>query len=128
MDLRNGFALWRELGMAHTGDALPFAALTAIHYVHRLSAYVVFIALGWLVWRLWAARDTRPTARWLLALGLWQLLTGVSNVVFDWPLLAAVAHTGGAAALVIVMTGAIFGTRTAYDTVSASKFNISRLT
>ncbi len=128
MDLRHGFALWRELGMAHTGDGLPFAALTAIHYVHRLSAYVVFIALGWLVWRLWAVRDTRPTARWLLALALWQLLTGVSNVVLDWPLLAAVAHTGGAAGLVIVMTGAIFGTRTAYDTVSASKFNISRLT
>jgi len=128
MDLRHGFALWRDLGMAHTGDALPFAALTAIHYVHRLSAYVVFIALGWLAWRLWAARDTRPTARWIVALALWQFLSGLSNVVLDWPLVAAVAHTGGAAGLVIVLTGAIFGTRTAYDTVSASKFNISRLT
>jgi len=128
MDLRHGFALWRELGMAHTGDALPFAALTAIHYVHRLSAYVVFFALGWLAWRLWAAPGMRSTARVLLALALWQFLSGLSNVVFDWPLLAAVAHTGGAAALVVVMTGAIFGTRTAYDTVSASKFNISRLT
>ncbi|MGI9219217.1 MAG: COX15/CtaA family protein [Hydrogenophaga sp.] len=128
MDLRHGFALWRDLGMAHTGDALPFAALTAIHYVHRLSAYVVFIALGWLAWRLWAARDTRPTARWIIALALWQFLSGLSNVVLGWPLVAAVAHTGGAAGLVIVLTGAIFGTRTAYDTVSASKFNISRLT
>lgn len=128
MDLRHGFALWRELGMAHTGDALPFAALTAIHYVHRLSAYLVFIALGWLAWRLWAARETRPTARWIVALALWQFLSGLSNVVLDWPLVAAVAHTGGAAALVMVLTGAIFGTRTAYDTVSASKFNISRLT
>jgi heme a synthase len=128
MDLRHGFALWRDLGMAHTGDALPFAALTAIHYVHRLSAYVVFIALGWLAWRLWAARDTRPTARWIIALALWQFLSGLSNVVLDWPLVAAVAHTGGAAGLVIVLTGAIFSTRTAYDTVSASKFNISRLT
>lgn len=128
MDLRHGFALWRDLGMAHTGDALPFAALTAIHYVHRLSAYVVFIALGWLAWRLWAARDTRPTARWIVALALWQFLSGLSNVVLDWPLVAAVAHTGGAGGLVIVLTGAIFGTRTAYDTVSASKFNISRLT
>ena len=128
MDLRHGFALWRELGMAHTGDALPFAALTAIHYVHRLSAYLVFFALGWLAWRLWAAPDMRPTARALLVLALWQFLSGLTNVVLDWPLLAAVGHTGGAAALVVVMTGAIFGTRTAYDTVSASKFNISRLT
>lgn len=128
MDLRHGFALWRELGMAHTGEALPFAALTAIHFVHRIGALVLFVALGWLVSRLWAVSGMRPTARLLLGLALWQFLSGVSNVVFDWPLLAAVAHTGGAAGLVIVMTGAIFGTRTAYDTVSASKFNISRLT
>jgi heme a synthase len=127
MDLRHGFALWRELGMAHTGDTLPFAALTAIHYVHRLGAYVVFAALGWLAWRLWTVSGMRSTARALLALALWQLLSGVSNVLFDWPLLAAVGHTGGAAMLVIVLTGAVFGTRTAYDTVSASKFNISRL-
>jgi cytochrome c oxidase assembly protein subunit 15 len=128
MDLRAGFTVWRELGMTHAGDAIPFAALTAIHYVHRLSAYLVFVALGWLAWRLWAAPDMRPTARALLALALWQFLSGLTNVVLDWPLLAAVGHTGGAAALVVVLTGAIFGTRTAYDTVSASKFNISRLT
>ena len=52
----------------------------------------------------------------------------MSNVVLDWPLVAAVGHTGGAAGLVIVMTGVLFGTRTADDTVSASKFNVSRLT
>jgi cytochrome c oxidase assembly protein subunit 15 len=44
--------------------------------------------------------------RWsfaLLALSLVQLLTGMSNVILDWPLLAALMHTGGAAALLIVM-------------------------
>lgn len=114
MDLRSGFALWRELGMAHTGEGLPFAALTAIHYVHRLSAYAVFVALGWLAWRLWAVPGMRPTARALLALALWQFLSGLTNVVLDWPLLAAVSHTGGAAALVVVMTSALAGTRSAY--------------
>ena len=62
-----------------------------------------------------------------MALALWQLLTGLSNVLLDWPLLTAVGHTGGAAALVLVLTGAIFATRSARDTVSASKFNVSRL-
>ena len=33
-----------------------------------------------------------------------QLATGLSNVVLDWPLLAALLHTGGAAALVLVLT------------------------
>jgi cytochrome c oxidase assembly protein subunit 15 len=127
MNFHDGFYLWRELGEGRGGQSIPFDALTAIHYVHRLTAYAVFAALGWLAWRLWSAPDLRPTARWVLALALWQLLTGLSNVLLDWPLLTAVGHTGGAAALVLVLTGAIFGTRSAYDTVSASKFNVSRL-
>jgi len=39
----------------------------------------------------------------LCVLLLLQLLTGLSNVVLDWPLFAAVLHTGGAAALFITM-------------------------
>jgi cytochrome c oxidase assembly protein subunit 15 len=31
-------------------------------------------------------------------------VTGLSNVVFDWPLLAALMHTGGAAGLVVTLT------------------------
>ena len=34
----------------------------------------------------------------------WQLGTGISHVVLGWPLAAAVAHTGGAAALVVLLT------------------------
>ena len=40
----------------------------------------------------------------MLALGAWQLASGVSNVVLGWPLLAAVAHTGGAAALTVTLS------------------------
>jgi len=133
MDLRAGFSIWRELGSMPSGEALPFAALTAIHYVHRLSAYLVLVALGWLAWRLWSAPGLRPTAQALLALALWQFLSGLANVVFDWPLLAAVGHTGGAAALVVVLTGALCGTRSAMHSamrgathsVSASTINTS---
>ncbi len=127
MNFHDGFYLWRELGVGRGGESIPFDALTAIHYVHRLTAYAVFAALGWLAWRLWSVAALRPTARWIVALALWQLLTGLSNVLLDWPLLTAVGHTGGAAALVLVLTGAIFATRSARDTVSASKFNVSRL-
>ena len=41
--------------------------------------------------------------RLLLVLLLLQLLTGLSNVVLGWPLLAAVLHTGGASALMVVL-------------------------
>ena len=49
--------------------------------------------------------------RWLLALATLQLLTGLSNVILDWPLAAAVLHTGGAAALVGVLAWALAGSR-----------------
>ena len=104
MDFARGFELWRELGVQGNGEALPFAALTAIHYVHRLFAYLVLaalVAVGAWLWR----RGQRGRARWLWGLGAWQLLTGLSNVVLEWPLAAALAHTGGAAALVVVLTG-----------------------
>lgn len=107
MDFSQGFEFWRELGATRAGDAIAFAALTAIHYTHRLAAYVVLAALGWLAWLLHRQPDTRSASRWIVALGLWQLLTGVSNVVLEWPLLAAVSHTGGAAGLVIVLAGVL---------------------
>jgi cytochrome c oxidase assembly protein subunit 15 len=39
----------------------------------------------------------------LFGLGLLQVITGMSNIILDWPLLAALMHTGGAAAMVFVM-------------------------
>ena len=106
MDFRQGFELWRELGKTGAGENIAFAALTAIHYVHRLMAYAVLTLLAWLAWRL--QRDGLVTqGRWIAALAAWQLATGLSNVVLGWPLIAAVSHTGGAAALVVVLTWAL---------------------
>jgi cytochrome c oxidase assembly protein subunit 15 len=106
MDFARGFTVVRELGMGPDGEYLPFSALTAIHVAHRLGAAVVLVAVGGLAWRLWISGDAEQR-RWAQALGvvlLWQLVTGLSNVVLDWPLVAAVGHTGGAAALVVVLT------------------------
>jgi heme a synthase len=71
----------------------------------------VFAALLALAWALWRVPGLQRFARLLVALCAWQFLTGLTNVVLDWPLLAAVSHTGGAAALVIVFTGAVASTR-----------------
>ncbi len=108
MDFGRGFELVRELGETQDGDWLPFAALTAIHYVHRLGAYVVLAAVALLAWRIAVAGQAKPALRrWAWTLGgvaLWQLASGLSNVLLGWPLVAAVAHTGGAAALVAWLT------------------------
>ncbi|MEY2684692.1 MAG: hypothetical protein RJA09_1836 [Pseudomonadota bacterium] len=105
MDFSKGFTFWRALGLDASGQPLPFAALTAIHYVHRLSAYVVLGGIALLAWRLSRVPALRGSAKWLVLLALWQFATGLSNVVLDWPLLAAVSHTGGAAGFVVVLAG-----------------------
>lgn len=105
MDFAHAFTLRRELGVTAGGAYLPFAALTAIHVVHRLAAFVVFLAMGWLAWRLHASGDAtlRRFGQGLVLIALWQLVTGLSNAVLGWPLLAAVAHTGGAAVLATLL-------------------------
>lgn len=105
MDFHQGFQIARPLGERRDGGYLSFDALTAIHYTHRLAAYVVLAALlayAALLWR--AGRAFARQAGWLLAGAVWQFVSGLSNVVLGWPLVAALAHTAGAAGLVVVVT------------------------
>jgi cytochrome c oxidase assembly protein subunit 15 len=106
MDAGHGFTLLRELGRAGHGGYLPFEALVAIHLAHRVFALVAAAALLALQW--WLRRQPDPAARhyagWLTWLLLWQLASGLSNVVLDWPIVAALAHSAGAAALVATLT------------------------
>ncbi len=103
MDWRQGFELWRPLGMTGHGEVISFAALTAIHYTHRLVAWLVLVALAAMAWRLNRLWLWRAPSRVLAALIGLQLATGLSNVVLGWPLLAALLHTGGAAALLLLL-------------------------
>lgn len=102
-DFGQGFTLWRHLGLSADGGLLPFAALTAIHLAHRMGALVVLPALLLLAAALWRA-GVHTWARRLLFVALWQLATGLSNVVLGWPLLAALGHTGGAALLITFLS------------------------
>jgi len=113
MDFAGGFEVWRALGVSSDGSAIAFSALTAIHYVHRLTAYVLLLAMVWLGWNLRTVPAWRATGNVVWCVSAWQLVTGLSNVVLGWPLVAAVAHTGGAAAMVIVFTGLL--TRVVFD-------------
>jgi cytochrome c oxidase assembly protein subunit 15 len=105
MDLASGFSVRRPLGTGSDGAFLPFAALTAIHMVHRLGAVVVMPAIALLAWRLRAhGGDAGRFALALAAQLAWQAASGLGNVLLGWPLVAAVAHTAGAAGLVVVFT------------------------
>ncbi|HEV7912361.1 MAG TPA: COX15/CtaA family protein [Albitalea sp.] len=106
MDFEHGFTVRRSLGIGHDGAAIPFAALTAIHVVHRIGAMLTFAAIALLAWRLRATADAslRRFGMGLVAIAAWQFASGLGNVVLGWPLVAAIAHTAGAAALITLLT------------------------
>jgi cytochrome c oxidase assembly protein subunit 15 len=118
MDFAQALSLWRPLGTLPDGTALGAAGLTAIHFLHRLLALCTVSLLGWTAWRLHAAGLHRA-GRVLAGLVLLQVLTGISNVVLGWPLLAALLHTGGAGAMLVVLVGTLVATRPAAQGLSA---------
>ena len=105
-DFAQGFRLLRELGRSAAEGYVEFEALVAIQLVHRIAALLVTAAVIALALRLWrdGLREDRRAAVWLLVLLAVQLVSGMSNVLLDWPLLAALLHTAGAAALMAVLT------------------------
>ncbi len=112
MDFTSGFEIWRPLGFGKDGEHISFQALTAIHFTHRLLAVGTLALLGVLAGVLWRVAALQKSARLLAGLLVLQLATGMSNVVLDWPLVAAVLHTGGAGAMVVVLVGVLATTRT----------------
>jgi heme a synthase len=99
MDFANAFHMVRELGRTDEGELLPQAALTAIHWSHRMFALVALAVIGWAAHR--AAKVYRGLGLLVGALLLLQLAIGVANVAFDVPLPLAAAHNAGAAALLV---------------------------
>lgn len=120
MDLSSGYSLIRGLGEMPNGEMISQPALTAIHWVHRNFAFVVFVYLGFLAWRLRADQGLKGPATLMLALLFAQLLTGLTTIFFQWPLLIAVLHNGGAAGLVLASVTLLVRLGRADSTVSAA--------
>ncbi|MDW2982989.1 COX15/CtaA family protein [Rhodanobacter sp. KK11] len=109
-DFREGFVLWRGIGVNYEGGVLDMAARSAIQLAHRIGALVVFCYLGWLALRM-ARRGLR---RYGMAIALalaGQLLLGISNVYFGLPLAVATAHNGVAALLLFALLATLARTQ-----------------
>jgi cytochrome c oxidase assembly protein subunit 15 len=101
MDFGNAFHVLRELGRTDAGELLPQAALTAIHWTHRMFALAVLAVVGWAALRafkVWKAMGALIGALLVVQFGL-----GVANVAFNLPLALAAAHNAGAAALLAAL-------------------------
>lgn len=103
MDFSGGFSLLRELGLSATGEALPAAALVAIHWAHRLGALLIGGYLIWLGIQLVRQPALRANGWALIAGVLLQIALGIANVLMMLPIPLAVGHNAGAALLVMLM-------------------------
>jgi len=113
MDFLNGFTWWRELGKTSSGEYLSIEALIAIHWTHRLGAMITTLTLVCYLYYLAKVKqegninfqkDAQYWGRWVLFVLCAQILSGLSNVIFQWPMIAALIHTGGTSALIIGLT------------------------
>ncbi len=104
MDFRNAFILWRGLGIDYEGGVLDAPARVAIHYTHRLGAYVTALVLLLVVAGAWRRAQSGATRIAAIAVGVavvLQVLIGMNLVWKGWPLSLGTAHNAGAALLVL---------------------------
>jgi cytochrome c oxidase assembly protein subunit 15 len=106
MDFADAFVLWRGLGIDYEGGVLDAPARVAIHYTHRLGAYIVtvlLVTLGIAALRRGQTVPTRLAAAGILAALMVQLLVGMNLIWQGWPLWLGTAHNAGAALVVLAM-------------------------
>lgn len=112
-DFREGFILWRGIGVDYEGGLLDGPARVAIQMVHRLFAIVVAVYLFWLSWRMWRMPGMGAWAVALAVTLVLQWLLGIGNVVMGLPLWMATLHTAGAIALLFILISLIARVRSA---------------
>ncbi len=99
-DFANGFHLTQHIGPNYLGGKLDSEARTAIHLTHRVGAMLVAVSLLSLAWQLKKV-GLKGMAMVLAAAVAMQIGLGISNVLFHLPLVTAVAHNAGGAALML---------------------------
>lgn len=102
-DYREGFKLWRGVGVDYEGGLLDQPARMAIHMAHRLGAVVVLGVFGWLLWLLFRTPGMVRPGALLATLLITQITLGLLNILLGLPLAVAVAHNGVAALLLGAM-------------------------
>ena len=104
MDFKNGFSIFRELGMTQSGEGLSIEALQAIQWVHRVGAIVLTAYFIYLAYLLRSYPSTRFYRNLLLLVLFFQVIIGIATLVLHLPLFLATLHNLGAALLVIIVT------------------------
>jgi cytochrome c oxidase assembly protein subunit 15 len=106
-NFREGFVLWRGIGVDYEGGVLDGQSRIAIQMAHRIVALLVF---GYLMTGAYRLTRTPGMLAWGVTLAVLvcaQVALGIANVRLGLPLHVAVAHNAGAALLLFVLVSLI---------------------
>lgn len=106
MSFYEGFNFFQAVGPNYLGGMMDNEARISIHMMHRLGAIVTTVVTIILCLRLLShagAEQTRRMAYIILIVLVLQVLLGLSNIFFHFPLSVAVAHNLGGACLLLVL-------------------------
>ncbi|UOF93669.1 MAG: COX15/CtaA family protein [Bordetella sp.] len=99
MNFNEGFYIMRELGISNNGELISQNALTAIHWVHRNFAFIIISYFGFLCYFLIKRTILNKMSMLILSCLIIQLLTGLSIVFLESPLLFGILHHAGSIGL-----------------------------
>ncbi|TKR29356.1 heme A synthase [Luteimonas gilva] len=114
-DFREGFVLWRGIGVDYEGGILDGESRIAIQLAHRMMAIVVFLFLSCFCARLLQTPGMRGWTFLLAGLTIAQVCLGIANVKLALPLHVAVLHNAGAALLLFVLVSLLARLRSPQD-------------
>lgn len=104
MNVLDGFALWRDIGLDYEGVLLNLESATAIHMAHRIGALITLMYVGWLalhIVRVGARDNLCRYGLLVFLLLLAQLTLGIITVLTHLPVVLTVAHSALAALLLL---------------------------
>ena len=104
MDFKNGFSIFRDLGLTVEGDSLSIQALHAIQWVHRVGAFILVAYFLFFIYLLYRYPGLRFYRNLLILVLISQFIIGIANLILYLPIALATMHNLGAALLVIIVT------------------------
>jgi cytochrome c oxidase assembly protein subunit 15 len=120
-DFREGFVLWRGIGVNYEGGVLDTAARSAIQIAHRIGALISLLVVGAVAIAAARKRATRALGSTVGGLLLLQISLGIANVALGLPLPLAIAHNGVAALLLFVLLALLVRVRKRCGPVAGSR-------
>lgn len=111
MNFSEAFVMWRGLGINYEFGVLDAPSRVAIQMTHRIGFILLSLYLIWLSLRLMKNRELMPLGLIIIGLLITQVALGISNVMFNLPLIVATAHNGVAALLLLSIVVLLYKTR-----------------